>query len=69
MKISTLVRSKIFGLFGNTLTADHMYSRHRWEELRQKVETLLSQKRRTFSQIFIGVSESTVNLADFEKKD
>ena len=33
------------------------------------VETLLSQKRRTFCQIFIGVSEAAQNLADFEKKD
>ena len=27
-KTSLLMRSKILGLFGDTLTADHMYSRH-----------------------------------------
>ena len=34
----------MLGMFGNTFTADHMYSRHRWEKLREKVRTLLSQK-------------------------
>ena len=31
-KTSFLARSEILGLFGNTLTADHMYSRHNWEK-------------------------------------
>ena len=52
-KISTLVRSEILGLFSNTLTADHMYSRHRWEKLWQKVQTLLPQKRKTFSEFLL----------------
>ena len=30
---------------------------------------LLSQKRRTFSQIFINFSESKKDFANFEKKD
>ena len=31
LKKSVLVRSKVLGLFGNILTANHMYSRHIWE--------------------------------------
>ena len=31
-KRSPLVRTKVLGLFGYTLTADHMYSRHKWEK-------------------------------------
>ena len=68
-KIFTLGRSKILEMFGNMFTADHMYCRHRWEKLWQKVQTLLSQKRRKFPGIFIGVSESTQNFTDFEEKD
>ena len=68
-KTSPLKRSKILGLFGNSLTADRMYSPHRWEELHQKFQTLLPQKQKTFSLIFIAFLESTQNFAHFEKKD
>ena len=56
-------------LFRNNLNADHMYSRHRCEKLPQQVQTLLSQKRRTFSEIFIMFSESTQSFAYFVKND
>ena len=68
-KRSIFVRFGILELFGNTLTADHMYSRHRQKKLQQQVQTRLSQKRRTFPGIFIAFSESTQNVAHFEKKD
>ena len=68
-KTSLLVRSEILGHFGNSLTAYHMYSRHRWKKLRQKAQMLLSQKRRTFSPIFIAFSKSKQDSSDFEKKD
>ena len=68
-KTSFLVRSSILGLFGNTLIADHIYSRHRLEKLRQQVETILSQKLRPFSAMFIACLESTQNFAHFDKKD
>ena len=58
----------MLGLFGNTLTADHMYSRHRLEKLPEQVQTLVSQKRRTFSSIFLVLSESIQNFAHFEIK-
>ena len=69
LKTYLLVRYEIFGLFGNTLTADHMYSLHRWENLPQHVLTLLSQNRITFSQIFIMFSESTQKFACFRNED
>ena len=52
-KISTLVRSEILGLFGNTLSTDHICSRHRWEKLQQQIETVLCQKERTFSEFLL----------------
>ena len=68
-KTSPLVRSAILGLFGNMLTVHHIYSCHRLEKLLEQVETLLSEKRRTFSEIDIAFSESIQNFAHFEKKD
>ena len=68
-KASLLVRSKMLGLFGNTLTTDHICSRQRWEKLQQQVQTVLCQKGSSFSQILIAFSECTQDLADFEKKD
>ena len=50
------------------LTADHIYSLHRWEKLPEQVPTLLSEKQRTFSIIFIAFSESPENFAHFEIK-
>ena len=46
-----------------------MYSRHRWEKLPQQLQTLLSQKQKTFSAIFIAFSESTEKISHFQKKD
>ena len=36
-KISALVRTEILGLFVNTLTANHMYSGHRWGKLPEQI--------------------------------
>ena len=68
-KTSLLARSEILGLFGNTLTADHMSSRHRWDKLMQQVQMLLSQKQKIFSEIFIEFLESTQNFAHFQRND
>ena len=67
-KTSPLVRSAILGLFGNTLTGDHVYSPLRWKKLPEEVQTLLSQKRRIFSGILITFSESIQNFDHFEMK-
>ena len=69
MKTTPIVRSEILGLFGSTLTADHRYSRHRCLKLRQKVQTLLSQKWGTFSGIFIAFSKSIKNFGHSKTKD
>ena len=53
-KTSPLVRLEILRLFGNTLTADHMYSHHRSEKLPEQVERLISQKGTKFSGLFIA---------------
>ena len=67
-KISLFVISEILGLFGNRFTAYCMYSCHRWESFLQQVQLLLSQIRRTFSEIFTEFLKSTQNFAHFEKK-
>ena len=43
-KTSLLLRCEILALFGNTLTANHMYSCHYWEKLLQHAPTPLCQK-------------------------
>ena len=56
------------GHFGNTLTAAHMSACHNSEKFQQHVQTPLSQKPETLSNIFIAFSQSPENLAHFEKK-
>ena len=63
-KISGFFRCKNLGLFGNTLTSYHICARNRWQ-----VQTVLSQKLRTFSAIFITFLESKQNFAHSENKD
>ena len=55
--------------FGNTLTADHMYSPRTWEKIHKQVQKLLCEKRKTFSENFIAFPKSTENSAHFERKD
>ena len=51
-KTSFLVISEILGLFGNWLTADHMFSRHNWYKFVKHVKTLLFPKPKIFSAFF-----------------
>ena len=67
-KKSALVRSKILGLFFNTLTAEYTYSRRNMHTLKQQVQTQLSLKQKTFSGFFIAFLKSTLNGEHFEKK-
>ena len=46
--MSALVRSKILGLFVNTLTAEYTYSRRNMQTFTQQVQTPLSLKKRFF---------------------
>ena len=61
-----LEASEILGLFFNTLTSDHMYSCYIWEKFLQQLQTQLSSKPKTFSQIFIAFSRSTEKFQPFQ---
>ena len=67
-KKSALVRSKILGLFVNTLTAEYTYYRRNMQTLTQQVQTPLSLKQKTFSGFFIAFLKSTWNGEYFQKK-
>ena len=67
-KKSALVRSKILGLFVNTLTAEYTYYRRNMQTLTQQVQTPLSLKQKTFSGFFIAFLKSTWNGEHFQKK-
>ena len=64
-----LVRSQVLAQFVNTMTAVYNYFRYNLENLRQQLQTLISQKLKMFSGLFIASLESTLNLEYFEKKD
>ena len=67
-KKSALVRSKILGLFVNTLTAEYTYSGRNMQTLTQQVQTPLSLKQKTFSGFFIAFLKFTLNREHFQKK-
>ena len=67
-KKSALVRSKILGLFVNTLTAEYTYSRRNMQTLTPQVQTPLSLKQKTFSEFFIAFLKSTWNGEHLQKK-
>ena len=64
-----LVLCKILGLFVNTLTADDKYSLLNTDNLTRSIQTLLSVKQKTFSQLFSPFLKSTLNFEHFQKKD
>ena len=64
-----LVRSEVLGQFVNTMTAVYNYFRYNLENLRQQLQTLISQKLKMFSGLFIASLKSTINLEYFQKKD
>ena len=64
-----LVLCTILKLFVNTLTADDKYSLLNRDNLTQSIQTLLSQKQKTFSEIFSSFLKCTLNFQHFEKKD
>ena len=66
--MSALVRSKILGLFVNTLTAEYTYSGRIMQTFTQQVQTPLSLKQKTFSGYFIAFLKSRWNGEHFHKK-
>ena len=67
-KKSALVRSKILGLFVNTLTAEYTYSRRNMQTFTQQFLMPLSLKQKTFSGFFIAFLKYTWNGERFQKK-
>ena len=51
------------------MTADDKYSLPNRDNLTQSIQTLLSQKPKTFSQFFSSFLKSTLNFEHFQKKD
>ena len=64
-----LVPWKFLRLFVNTLTDDDKYSLLYRENLTQPIQILLSQKPKTFSQLFSEYLKRILNFEHFQKKD
>ena len=65
---SALFKFEILGLIVNRLTADDKYSRRNIQNLKQELQTAISQKQKTFSGIFITYLKSITNSEAFAKK-
>ena len=63
------MRSKILGLFVNTLTAEYMYSGRNMQTFTQQVQTPLTLKQKTFSGFFIAFLKSTWTGEHFQEKE
>ena len=68
-KKTALLWLKVLILFVNTLTADDKYSCRNMQNFLQQLETLLSEKRKTFSGFFIEILKWVWNLQHCEKRD
>ena len=55
--------------FVDTLTDDDKYSLVYRDNLMQKIQILLSQKQKTFSELFSAFLKPTLNFAPFQKKN
>ena len=64
-----LVLCKLLRLLVKTLTDDEKYSLLYRENLTQPIQLLLSQKRKTFSELLSAFLKSTLNFEHFQKKD
>ena len=60
---------KILRLFANTLIDDDKYSLLYRDNLKQPIQILLSQKQKTFSQLFFAFLKSKLNFEHFQQKD
>ena len=64
-----LVLCKILRLFVKTLTDDDKYSLLYRDNLTQPIQTLLSEKQKTFSEFSSAFLKSTLNFGDSQTKD
>ena len=60
---------KILIPFPNRLTADEKYSLLNRDNLKEAIQTLLSQKPKTLSQFFSSFLKSILNFEHFQTKD
>ena len=63
-----LVLCKILGLFVNTLSEDDKYCLLYKDNFLERIQILLSQKQKTFSEFFSPFLKSTLNFERFQKK-
>ena len=66
--MSPSVWCEILRLFVNALTADDKYSGSNMQNLRQQVQTPLSQKQKILSWFFIAFLKCAWNVEHFQKK-
>ena len=64
-----LVLCKFLRLLNKTLTDDEKYSLLYRDNLTQQIQIILSQKPKTFSQLFSEILKPTLNFEHFQKKD
>ena len=67
--MSPLVLGETLGLFVNILTADDKYPIQDCENLQLPLQVQLSERRKTSSQVFVSIHQSTYNFKYFERKD
>ena len=60
---------KILRLIVNTFTADEKYSLLNRDNVTQPIHIQLSQKQKTFSEVFFCFFESYIKVGSFGKKD
>ena len=62
---TALLWSSILRLFANTFTADDKYSFRNMQNFLQQLQTLLSEKRKAYSEFFIEILKYSWNLEHF----
>ena len=67
--MSAVITSEIFRLFVNTLTPDDKYSLRNMQIFWEQLQTLLSQKEKTFWGFFIAFPKCAQNLEHCEEKE
>ena len=68
-KNSLLVVWKILRLFDNTLTADDKYSLLSKNNFVKRIQVLVSQEEKLFSEFFPAFLKSALNSKYFQQKD
>ena len=68
-KISPLLLRKSYEVFVNTLTADGNFLIQYCGNLQLPIQMQVSEKRKTFSELFVQFLESTSNFKHFGKRD